>query len=455
MFYKIKNLPFFLAITFSIFIAESSCANVSLIRDAETEKFLHELADPIFVAANLDPNNIHMYIVNDDSINAFVSGGQNVFINTGLIRKYNAPDALIGVIAHETGHIVGGHVARSSEQMQNAGNAMLLSYLLGIGAAIAGSPDAAQAIILGGNQVAEKLYMKYSRGQEEAADQYAVKFLNVIHYPASGLLNLLQFFQDEMVGYSGQIDEYAMSHPISQKRVDFLRSNMKQKFSDQEINSRLQPRMNMILAKLEGFIEDPDELLKKYKNNNDDMANYVKAIALHRKGENVKSLQLLDLVMRKNVNDGFLYEVKAQILFESGEVSDSIIACNKAMELLGARDSSQVKIAFALAILTLPNHDLQLVNLAISRLKEAQKFEDDNPFLYKQLANAYNQSGDEGRSYAALAQYNFLVGEKKKARKYAKLAKEKLEKNASKSELTRLDDLIESLKDEKDDKKDQ
>jgi len=449
MFYRI----FFLTIIFSALTAEPSKANVSLIRDAETEKFLHELADPIFVAANLDPKNIRMYIVNDNSINAFVSGGQNVFVNTGLIRKYNTPDALIGVIAHETGHIVGGHVARSSEQMQNAGNAMLLSYLLGIGAAIAGSPDAAQAIILGGNQVAEKLYMKYSRGQEEAADQYAVRFLNEIRYPATGLLNLLQFFQSEMVGYGGRVDEYAMSHPVSQKRVDFLRINFTKNYSGHEINKKLQPRMNMILAKLEGFIEDSDEVLKKYKNRHDDIAKYVKSIALHRKGENAQSLQLLEEVIKKNINDGFLYEVKAQILFESGEVEKSIIACNKAMELLDPQDSSQVKIAFALAILTLPNHDLQLINLALARLKEAQKFEEDNPFLFKQLANAYNQSGDEGRSYAALAQYNFLIGDKKKARKYAKMAKEKLEKNAPKSELTRLDDLLEISKEDKDDKK--
>jgi len=344
-------------------------------------------------------------------------------------------------------------VARSSEQMQNAGNAMLLSYLLGIGAAIAGSPDAAQAIILGGNQVAEKLYMKYSRGQEEAADQYAVRFLNEIRYPATGLLNLLQFFQSEMVGYGGRVDEYAMSHPVSQKRVDFLRINFTKNYSGHEINKKLQPRMNMILAKLEGFIEDSDEVLKKYKNRHDDIAKYVKSIALHRKGENAQSLQLLEEVIKKNINDGFLYEVKAQILFESGEVEKSIIACNKAMELLDPQDSSQVKIAFALAILTLPNHDLQLINLALARLKEAQKFEEDNPFLFKQLANAYNQSGDEGRSYAALAQYNFLIGDKKKARKYAKMAKEKLEKNAPKSELTRLDDLLEISKEDKDDKK--
>ena len=189
---------FFLTLIFALFFAISSQASTSLIRDAETEKFLHEIADPIFAAANLEAKNINIYIVNDEEINAFVSGGQNVFINTGLIRKYKTPDALIGVIAHETGHIAAGHIARSSEEMKDANNTMLLSYLLGIGALIGGAPDAGQAILLGGSQAAERLFLKYTRGQEEAADRHAAKYLIKLQYPADGLVELLEFFNHEM-----------------------------------------------------------------------------------------------------------------------------------------------------------------------------------------------------------------------------------------------------------------
>ncbi len=448
--YKIHIFIFF---ALSLFCTTASKAGVSLIRDAQTEKFLHEIADPIFAAANLNGKNIKIFIVNDPEINAFVSGGQNVFINTGLIRKYNTPDALIGVIAHETGHIAAGHIARSSEEMQNASNAMLLSYLLGIGALVSGAPDAGQAILFGGSQSAERMFLKYTRGQEEAADKRAVDYLLKVHYPATGLLNLLEFFDNEMTGYQGQLDEYALTHPVSKKRIAYLKNNFQKKFSDVEWNKKLQPTMDIVLAKLEGFMDNPDFLLKKYQNRDDYVAKYVKAVALHRKAESPQALKLMDQLLVKNGDDGFLHEMKAQILFESGKIDESILAYGRAIELLEPQDAASIKISFALAILTLSTHDAQLVNLAIKKLKEAQIFENDNPFLFREFASAYNKIGDEPRSLMSLAEYNFSIGDKEKTRKYAKLAKEKFatQKNQDviKPELTRLDDLLELAKDTK------
>ena len=236
--HMLKKSLIFSTLIFLLLVPQNLRAETGLIRDAEAEKFLRELATPIFKAANLDVQNIRIYIVNDNSLNAFVSGGQNVFLNTGLIRKYATPDALIGVIAHETGHIAAGHLARSSEAMEKANNAMLLSYLLGIGAAVAGSPAAGQAIIMGGSNTAERLFMKYTRGQEEAADQHAIAYLDKMSYPASGLITLLEFFETEMIGYKGQIDEYTLSHPVSKKRIELIKERTKDRnFSDKEINS--------------------------------------------------------------------------------------------------------------------------------------------------------------------------------------------------------------------------
>lgn len=452
--YKKFNFYFLLLLIFAIAPFARAQSGISLIRDAQTEKFLRELSNPVFEAANLNSKNISIYIVNDDSINAFVSGGQNVFINTGLIRKYETPDALIGVIAHETGHIAAGHVARSSEEMKDAETSILLSYLLGIGAIASGAPEAGQAILLGGSQGAERMFLKYTRGQEEAADKHALEYLAKIHYPATGLLDLLEFFDREMTGYQGQLDEYALTHPVSKKRIDYLKHNfIHRNFSDKEFNKKLQPAMNVVLAKLEGYMENPDFLLKKYQNQTDYMAKYVKAIAFHRKAESQQALKLLDELLVKNKNDGFLYELKAQFLFESGQIDESILAYNKAISLLEPRDSASIKISFALAILTLSTNDEALINLAIKRLKEAQVFEDENPFLYREFANAYRKIGDEARSALALAEYNFAIGNKEKTRKYVKLAKEKFanQKNqtAIKPELTRLEDLSELAKDEK------
>lgn len=432
------------------FVASRAFAEAALIRDAETEKFLHQLSDPIFIAAGLNPQNIKIYVVNDSSINAFVSGGQNVFINTGLIRKYKTPDALIGVIAHETGHIVGGHLARSSEGAAEAEGAMLLSYLLGIGAIAAGSPDAGAAILMGGNQAAQRIYLKFTRNQEEAADQYAIQFLDKLQYPADGLVRLLEFFKSEMSAYKDQIDEYLLSHPISQKRIDLIKNRTEGKnFSDKKINLQLQSKMDRVNAKLEGFIDEPAALLKKYQNSFDDNSNYIKSIALFRNGKIDESLKLLNPLISKNSKDGFLYEVKGQILFESGRIQDSILAYNQAVKLLDSQDSAVIRVALAQAILSLKTSDQSLIKLAIKHLESAKKFESENPFLFKQLANGYSKSNDEGRSLLALAEFNLLIGDNKKCRKYAKQAKNHLDEN-DKKELIRADDLIDLAKEKND-----
>ena len=429
----------------------------SLIRDAETEKFLHELADPIFRAANLDPNNIHIYIVGDDSLNAFVSGGQNVFINTGLLQKYKTPDTLIGVIAHETGHITSGHLARSGEAGDQAQGAMLLSYLLGIGAVVAGSPDAGMALIAGGSSTAERLYAKFTRTQEEAADNHAVEYLDKLAYPADGLVDLLEFFETEMIGYKGQVDEYLLSHPVSRKRIDLIKARTaSKKFSDKKINQKLQRRMDMVLAKLEAFIANPDAILLTYPNQNDELSNYKKSIALFHKGKISESMALLDPIIavagRESSEKGFLLEMKGQILFESGDIENSILAYSQAIKLLSAKDASQAKISFASGILALKKNDKELIGLAIKRLEEAKIFEDESPFLFKQLASGYSKIGDEGRSLLALAEFNLMIGKKDKCKKYAKSAKEKLDKTA-KLELLRADDLLELAQEDEKKKK--
>lgn len=442
---------FFLAIFLANYWVKNSWAEsgLSLIRDAETEKFLRDLANPIFEAAGLNPQNIKIYIINDDSVNAFVSGGQNMFINTGLIRKFATPDALIGVIAHETGHISGGHLARASEGAQSAENAMLLSYLLGIGAMIGGSADAGQALILGGSQTAQRLYMRFTRQQEEAADQYAIEYLDQLSYPADGLIKLLESFEREMIGYKDQIDEYLLSHPVSKKRIDLIKARTAgKKFSDQKINHKLQKSMDSVLAKLEGFIENPDYLLRKYQNQHDEQSNYIKSIAFFRKGMIDQALKLLDGIIEQNKNDGFLLELKGQVLFESGRVEDSLLAYNQALKLLNQQDSGLAKISFATAILALKQNDEELIRLAIKRLEQAKERERENPFLFKQLANSYSKINDEGRSLLALAEFNLLIGNKEKCTKYAKLAKEKLDGSA-KEELLHAEDLLEESRDEK------
>ena len=427
-----------------------------LIRDAEVERFLYNLSNPIFKAANLNSKDIKIYIVNDDSLNAFVSGGQNVFINTGLILKYKTPDTLIGVIAHETGHIAAGHLARASEGAEAAEGAMILSYLLGIGAALGGSPDAAQGLIMGGSQTAQKLYMKFTRNQEEAADKHAVVYLDKLSYPASGLVELLEFFESEMIGYKGQIDEYLLSHPVSRKRIDLIKNLTAGKnFSDKKINEKLQESMNYVLAKLEGFMGNPHSLIEKYQDKDDKFSNYKKSLAYFRLGNVKQSIALLDQIIfdeKSNIFLGFLYEMKGQILFETGDIENSILAYDKAIKLLDNQDSALAKISFATAILSLKKEDRDLLKLAIRKLEEAQKFDEENPYLFKQLALAYSKIGDEGMSLLSLAEFNLLIGKKDRVRDFAQSAKKELSKYR-KTQLLRADDLLELAKEDDKEKK--
>ncbi len=434
---KRAGILIFLLITILPVIAKSE--GVSLIRDAEIEDFLYDITRPVFKAANLNPNNINIYIVNNPTLNAFVAGGQNIFINTGLITKYRNPNVLIGVIAHEAGHIAAGHLARSSEDMQNAGNVMLLTYIAGIAAAVV-RPDAGMALIMGGSQIAERTSLKFTRSQEEAADFLALKYLDKANNSADGLLELLEFFSHEESGYKQQIDEYALTHPVSKKRVNFIKANSIN--LSHKISPEFQKRLERIVIKLEAFLENPDQILKIYNKKNPN-SQYAQTIAYYKKGKTKQAIKILNNLIQATPNDNYLYDLKGQILFENGDVKESIIAYNKAVQLNGKNNLA--RIALASAIINLDLGDKNLIAFAIQNLLTAQKKEKSDGNIYQQLAKAYSQSGQLGLSYLALAEISLLKEDQKKVKKYVKLAKENLDKN-DKVNLLRLDDIEEFAK---------
>jgi predicted Zn-dependent protease len=435
-----------LFIIIAIFSPPAKSKGLSLIRDAEIEDFLYDITKPVFKAANLNPDDIHIYIINDSTLNAFVAGGQNVFINTGLITKYTNPNVLIGVIAHETGHIASGHLARSSEDMQNAGNTMLFTYIAGIAAAIV-KPDAGMAILMGGSQIAERTALKFNRSQEEAADSLALKYLGKSGNSADGLLELLELFDHEENGYKQQIDEYALTHPVSKKRVNFMKANSAK--LSHKINPEFQRRLERIVIKLEAFLDNPDQTLKRH-NKNDFNDKYAQTISYYKKGKAKQAIKILDDLITSSPNDNYLYDLKGQILFENGDVKESIIAYNQTIKLNSKNNLA--RIALASAIINLDSGDKNLTNFAIENLLIAQKTEKSDTTIYQQLAKAYNQNGDLGMSYLVLAEISLLEENSKKVKKYVKLAKENLDKN-DKVNLLRLDDIEQFSKKIKDDKK--
>jgi len=250
------------------FLAFSSTLNANIIRDAEIENFLKEISHPVFSSANLDINSVDIYIFNDKSINAFVACGQKIFVNTGLIQSFETPSMLRGVMAHETGHIAGGHLARSDEAFERARTPMIVGLLLGIGAAIAGDGDAAQALLLGGQQIAQGMVAKYSRSQESAADQAAVKYLENIEKSSNGMLEVLYKFANQEALSSHQQSVRVRSHPLSRDRIRALEQKVqKSQFINENDTDDLIFKYKMIQAKLEGFLNNPNDIIKKNAKN--------------------------------------------------------------------------------------------------------------------------------------------------------------------------------------------
>ncbi|MFT6077377.1 MAG: putative Zn-dependent protease [Rickettsiales bacterium] len=420
---------------------KSNSAGISLIRDAEIEDFLRDLTNPILKAANLNPKEIQIYIVNDSSLNAFVAGGQNIFLNTGLITKYFDPNVLIGVIAHETGHISSGHLARSDEDMQNASTAMIISYIAGIAAAATASPDAGMALIMGGSHIAQRTALKFTRTQEEAADALAIKYLSSSNNTADGLLKILETFKIDEKAYKNQIDEYAITHPISKRRISFIKSNLK-KFDRQTNlarNADLKNRLARIIAKLNAFIDAPNRTLRTY-NGISENDRYARSIAYYKKGNIKIAIRILDNLILDNPQDGYLFDLKGQILSESGNLKNAIIAYNQAIKL--HPHNNLARIALATSIIDLDSKDSKLINFAIKNLNIALKTEEYDSNIYKKLAKAHNQNNDLGQSYLALAQMSLIENDEDKIKKYVKLAKDNLDRN-DKTNLLILDDIEE------------
>jgi predicted Zn-dependent protease len=437
-------------------ISKSLFAKVELIRDAEIEQFLIDIVAPIAKAAELDYKNINIHIINDNKINAFVSNGQNIFINSGLIRKFKKPDALIGVIAHEIGHIKAGHLATYEENFQGSKNALILGYILGAGAIASGSYDAGSAIIIGSSHISDRIQKKYSRSQEEIADQYAIEFLDNVSYSSNGLISLLQYLQKEHQSYGDMIDQYALTHPISSNRINFIRNyhnklaksnNVKEKVYYDSL--KFQGKMDIIRAKIAAFSEDPALLIKKNKDKNNLISKYILAIAYHRNSNHDKSIKLLTNLIENNsfLDLKYLYEIRAQFYFEHGNIKKSINDYKDAIKLMLLKDSFLARISFANAVLSLEKNDNKLLKISLKLLDQLLIIYPNNATLNQKIAAIHHKMGDKIRSDIYLAKYYFYTNNLDNAKKILKNVKESLKRELKDSEvnlkIADLEDLLE------------
>ena len=297
---------------------------VGLIRDAETETVISSIAKPIFTAARLDPDSIDIYMLNDPTLNAFVAGGQNLFINTGLIMRTEGPDQLAGVIAHETGHIAGGHLSRTMEAQKNAGFSTLAGALLGAAAAVAGAPQLATAFMAGGATVGQQNFLKFSRIQEEAADQAAVTYLKALQMSPEGLLEFFHVLETQNLRISADGNEFLRTHPLTSSRIAFLEEKVAESpYRTAKPNPQLMAAYARVVAKLDGFLSDPTQVLQK-RASDSVPDRYARAVAYYRIPDIPKALALVDGLIADVPKDPYFYEFKGQILFENGRVNEAI-----------------------------------------------------------------------------------------------------------------------------------
>lgn len=392
----------------SLMIAQPAAAQ-SILRDAETEALLNDMAAPLVEAAGLQPGNVEIVLINDPSINAFVAGGQAVYIHTGLIDAAETANEVQGVIAHELGHITGGHIIRHSEGAGAATNISILSLLLGVGAALAGAGDAAMGMIMAGQRAALGKYLAFSRVQESSADAAGAEYLSKAGISGRGSLAFFGKLQNQefRYGYS-QDDEVAFgrTHPLSGDRIARLREvYVKDPAWEAPDDAALQQRFERVKAKLSGYQEKPERTLQAYPETMTGVpARYARAYAWHKDAQMDKALAETDALLEIAPNDPYFLELKGQVLLESGRPQEAIEPLRRATEL--TRNQPLIASMFGHALIA--TEDRANFEEAERVLRAAVARDRLNPFAWYQLGVVYAAQGDMPRARLASAEQQVM-----------------------------------------------
>ena len=364
---------------------------------------------------------MHIYIVNDPTLNSFVAGGQNLFLNTGTLAAQHPPNQIIGIMAHETGHIAGGHLSRSEAAMHNATIASIIAMAAGAAAAVAGhNPGAVAAGMLGGSSVGERSYLAFSVTQEASADHAALTFLDRTHQSARGLLEFFHILEQEEFLSGEHEDPYLRTHPLTRDRVAYIEEHVAHSpwsnVPDPPEWIAMHQRMK---AKLDAFLSAPAQSLAKYKADDPSVAaRYARAVALYRVPELKQALDEIDGLIQQMPNDPYFQELKGQMLFENGRVEDALAPYERAVAL--KPDNALLKIE--LAQVQLESGDPAQLPKAMLELNDATRFENDNSDLWRLLAIAYGRSGNMGMMALSLAEQGMADGAFNDAREQAQRA---------------------------------
>ncbi len=392
----------------------------SIIRDAEIETTIRSYATPIFEAANLDPHSIHVYLLQSDQINAFVAGGMNLFIYTGLLVRTQTPNQLVGVIAHETGHIAGGHLARAQEAMSNATIEMIIGMVLGAMATVASKGQTGAAPVLAGPGMAQQSILQYTRTMEASADAAALGFLDKSHQSSRGLLEFFGILEHQERLQYGQLNPYLINHPLTADRIANVQTHVDESpYSNVPDPPAWVEAHKRMVAKLIGYLWPLDQVLQQFPESDKSLyARYARAIAYYRIGQLQKALPPMDSLVAEFPEDPYFPEQKGQILYESGRGREALPFYEKAVALA----PNQPLIRMELAQVQIEQNDPKLVKPAIEQMKKVVLAEPRNPAAWRVLGIAYGRDGQDGQAALALAESAANAGRPKEAQRLANQA---------------------------------
>ena len=404
-----ERLLMLVAIGFAALVAQPAAAQ-SVLRDAETEALFRDIAAPLAAAAGLRPGDVKIVLIQNDEINAFVAGGQIVYVHSGLITKADNLNQLQGVVAHEMGHITGGHIIRSSEGIAQATRISLLSLLLGVAAIAAGAGEVGAGIMAAGQQAAMGQFLAFTRTQESSADQAGASFLTRAGISGRGMIEFFKKLQNmEFRLAIPQEDSYARTHPLSGERIAALEETFTTDPAwDRRTPAALEERFQRVRAKLAGYVDQPDRVFIRYPESDRSIeARYARAYAWHRSAHPDRALAEADSLLAARPGDPYFLELKGQIMMESGRPSEALPILREAVAQ--SRNEPLIAALFGHALIATEDPANYAEAERVLRVVVARDHE--NPFAWYQLGIVYDREGDVGRASLATAERYSLTNQ--------------------------------------------
>ncbi|WP_203310107.1 MULTISPECIES: M48 family metalloprotease [Sphingomonas] len=414
----------------AILLAAQPAAAQSILRDAETEAMFADMSTPLIKAAGLSPRDVKVVLINDDSINAFVAGGQTVYVHSGLLQAADNANQVQGVIAHELGHIADGHVVLADRGMKPAMGITLLSMVLGLAAIAAGSGEAGAGLMALGQQAGLGKYLAFSRTQESTADAAGARYLSTAGITGKGMLSFFKKLQQQEYRYGVEnIDPFMQTHPLSGERIAHLTADLQASPAwNTPSDPALEERFRRVKAKLEGYVMPAERTLADFPDTDNTVyAHYARAYAYHKAGYPDKADAESAALLKAKPNDPYFLEIRGQILLEAGRPADALMPLRRATE--GSGNNPLIATTFGHALIA--TEDKTNYPEAIKVLRIATQRDDDNPFAWYQLGTAYELTGDTARAALATAERASMTGDQRTAAQSARYAMARIPANTA------------------------